>query len=397
MARWRAKYAGCLVCSAPVPERNRGDQALLAVVVGELNRRHCGPVTILTTSNQPITSLQSNTDQEIVEDLYPLFLTRRAYREELRFPMVAARHREMLMIGADVLDEGYCVDRSVASLYALELAERVGLRSRIFGFSVNGPPSPGLRERLMRLGRKTRLFVRDPESYRRLQQAEVPGIELAGDLAFLLEPAGLDDLDPGLRGFCEANEGRLIGVNLTSVVLGQYGNEELRLRIVADACRRLAEEDGWRVLLIPHDEPEGVAYLRSFQLHLGPNQVSFSRIVDPLPHSRCLKRLAGFCTHVFTCRLHLWIATLGMGRPMTGFPYQGKFEGQFELFGLSTDGLIDASRFPQTVDEMVGLMRHRIAQSDELARQIQGRLPAIRELSLRNFDGLGPCCDEAVS
>ena len=389
LARLKGQRAGALVCSAPVPERNRGDQALLAVVIRELDRRGCGPLTVLTTSNQPITSLQPTERLQIHQDLYPLFLTRRSFSEELKFPGVAARHQDMLMIGADVLDEGYGVERSVSSMHTLELAARVGLRTRIFGFSVNGPPSPGLRQRLMKLGRQTRLFVRDPESYRRLEEAGIPGIERAGDLAFLLEPAEMRDLNVELRQFLEESAGHLIGLNLTQVVLGAYGLEEERLQLIAGACERLVKEDGLRFVLIPHDEPEGVEYLRSFQQRLELRVSGASRLVDPLPHSRCLKRIAGLCTHVFTCRLHLGIATMGMGRPMTGFPYQGKFEGQFDLFGLSHEGLISPERFPTTVDDMVGMMRRRIAHSEELAGQIQSRLPAVRALSLKNFEGLG--------
>jgi len=389
LSRVRVRRSGALVCSAPVPERNRGDQALLAVVIRELERRGCGPLTVLTTSSQPIMSLEPTEQRRIISDLYPLFLTRRSFREELKFPRVAARHQEMLMIGADVLDEGYGVERSVASMHALSVASRVGLRARIFGFSVNGPPSVGLRGRLMKLGQQTRLFVRDPESYRRLEEAGIPGIERAGDLAFLLEPADTGELNADLRKFLDQSAGRLIGVNLTQVVLREYGLEEDRLRLMAEACVRLVKDDAQRIVLIPHDEPEGVEYLRAFQQRLESSIPGMSRLVDPLPHSRCLKRIAGLCTHVFTCRLHLGIATLGMGRPMTGFPYQGKFEGQFDLFGLSHDGLIGPDRFPSTVDEMVGMMRSRIAESEKLAAQIQTRLPAVRELSLKNFDGLG--------
>ncbi|XZE54239.1 polysaccharide pyruvyl transferase family protein [Planctomycetaceae bacterium SH139] len=394
-ARVRSKTMGCLVCSAPVPERNRGDQALLAVVVRELHRRGCGPLTVLTASDQPITSLVPSDQLRIRTDLYPLFLTRRCFQEELQFPQLAARHLEMMMIGADVLDEGYGVERSVSSMYTLGLATRVGLPSRIFGFSVNGPPSVGLRERLNRLGSRVRLFVRDPESYRRLEAAGIAGIERAGDLAFLLEPSDGTELDPPLRSFLDQYAGRLIGLNLTQVVLGEYGAEEERLQLIAAACQRLADEDGWRFVLIPHDEPEGVEYLRAFQNRLQQKCPDSSILVDPLPHSRSLKFIAGQCTHVFTCRLHLGIATLGMGRPMTGFPYQGKFEGQFELFGLEHDGLIPPDRFPSTVEDMVGMMRNRISQSESLSEQITRHLPKVLELAMRNFDGLGVSNGEA--
>ena len=378
-----------LVCSAPVPERNRGDQALLRVVVDALERSPTQVTgTVLATSNQAFEAIQANERIHIRTDFYPLFLTQRCFREAMRFPRLAMAHDDLLMIGADVLDEGYSVARSSASLRVLEIAQHLGLRTRILGFSVNGPPSEGLRDRLHRLGGKTRLFARDPESFRRLHDAGVQGVEQAGDLAFLLDPADFDKVPEKLMKFATTNRDKLVGLNLTEVVLREFGREEERLEVVAGACRVLAAKDGYRFVLLPHDEPEGVEYMRRFQHRLERNGAGISCLVDPLPHCRVLKRVAGLCRHVFTCRLHLGIATLGMGRPMTGFPYQGKFEGQFELFGMDRDGLIDADRFPTSIDEMVSLMRHRIAQSDSIAEKIEKRLPQVRELSRRNFDGL---------
>lgn len=396
-ARLMRQPDGLIVCSAPVPERNRGDQALLAVVTEELLKRGQGPITVLTTSNQPIESLPSDGIVQIREEFFPLFLTRRAFREELRFPFLAARHRELLMIGADVLDEGYSVERSESSLHVLTLAARLGLKTRILGFSVNGPPSTGLRERLSKLGRSTRLFVRDPESYRRLEQADIPGIERAGDLAFLLKPVDESELPSAWKGFIAGAQGRLLGVNLTSVVMEQYGREAERLALFAVALARLTQEDNYRLLLIPHDEPQGVDYLRKFQLQLEALAPDRSLLIDPLPHCRVLKRVVGSCRHLFTCRLHLGIAALGMEVPVTGFPYQGKFEGQFELFGLSSDGLIRPDKFPKTVDECLAMMRRRLAESDALRQQIHERLPAVRALSQRNFDGLGSLSQEPNS
>ncbi|WP_197451339.1 polysaccharide pyruvyl transferase family protein [Rosistilla oblonga] len=383
----RKPGAGYLICSAPVPERNRGDQALLKVVVEHVATKG-GPHTILTTSDQSIESLCPTKDCRIRSDLFPLFLTTRSFREQLAFPRVAGMHREMLVIGADVLDEGYGEERSVASMDAIDLATKLGIKTRILGFSVNGKPSPGLVARMSRLGKRTRLLVRDPVSFRRLQAAGIPGIEQVGDLAYLLNPAEIPQEDLGLRRFVNQNRGNLIGINLTQVVLGQYGAEQHRLEVLAEACRRLAIEDGVRFLLLPHDEPEGVEYLRAFQEKLHREAEPISHLVSPLPHAQVLKHIAGLCKHVFTCRLHLGIASLGMGRPITGFPYQGKFEGQFELFGLSSGGLVGAERFPESADEMASLFRQRISLSAQLSEQIRRHLPAVLELSKKNFEGL---------
>lgn len=380
---------GVVVCSAPVPERNRGDQALLNVVVKELQDRNVGSILLLSTSNQAIESIVEDENLTIREDLFSLFLTDRCFSESLVFPHLVAKYQHFLVIGADVLDEGYSVMRSKATMDAIQVASRLKLQTRILGFSINGPPSAGLKDRLDSLGRTTRLFARDPWSYKRMVDAGVPGVEQSGDLAFLLKPAEESAIDPLVMRFVSAHRDKLIGLNLTEVVFGMYGKTEEKLSIVAEACKMLAENGGFRFLLLPHDEPEGVEFMRQFLARLGPDADAWAHLVAPLPHCSHLKFLAGQCKHVFTARLHLGIATLGMNRPVTGFPYQGKFEGQFGLLGQSSDGLIGPERFPANAEQMADLMRERIEQSEELAKVIADNLPNVQRLSQFNFDGIG--------
>jgi polysaccharide pyruvyl transferase WcaK-like protein len=392
LLRTRALRRGCIVCAAPVPEQNRGDQALLDVAIEQVRKRGCTPIVVCTTSNLPVESFTQDAGLQIRSEFFHVFVTGRARRERLAFLSFASRFQDLLVIGADVLDGGYGAERSESTLHAIGMANRAGLRTRVLGFSVNAALPESVRQRVLSLGGRTRLFARDPATYRRVKSAGISGAEASADLAFLLEPADESAVDEETLRFVAAAGGRVFGLNLTSVVLGAYGMECERLAIVAEACRRLIVEDGWRILLIPHDqhsEPTGVEYLADFQKRFDAGSAPFTRLVAPLPHARVLKRIAGMCAHVFTCRLHLGIATLGMGRPMTGFPYQGKFEGQFELFGLSPEGLVDAAHFPASGDQMLALMRRRLKQSDDLAVQVQRRLPDVLALAARNFDGLG--------
>jgi len=389
----RAKTLGdrYLVCSAPVPERNRGDQALLHVVVEKLSDLSSNPLTVLTTSSQPITSLTDQSRCRTIDRYYPIFLTQESLREQLTFPFFARQHREMLVIGADVLDEGYSIERSIATMNTLQLAVKSGIKTRIFGFSVNGVPSKGLTDRISRLAHHTRLMVRDPVSFRRLKNAGIDNVEQVGDLAFLLDPASKDTIDSATFSFCSKHAKKLVGLNLTSVVMGHYKQASSKINMLAAACRKLARTEGWRFLLIPHDEPEGIEFLQTFQELLEEPSIDepTSHLVSDLPHCTTLKCLAGLCKHLFTCRLHLGIAALGMGTPVTGFPYQGKFEGQFELFQLAEDGLISPDELPDASNEMVRLMAKRFDQNMALRNKILDRLPDILRLSEKNFDGIG--------
>jgi polysaccharide pyruvyl transferase WcaK-like protein len=383
----RKSPSGYLVCSAPVPERNRGDQAMLEVVTKHLLSHSNEPIRILTTSGHSVDSLKPNPRISIDYSLAPAFYTTQSLREQIQFLRTAKNYKAMLVIGADVLDEGYSVERSQASLFMLEMAQILGLHTRIFGFSVNGVPSSRLAKRLNQLNGRTLLCVRDPVSLERLHSANIEGCTRVGDLAYLLEPSEPSENFTQIKNFIANHRGRLIGLNLTKDVVNLYGPEDKVLDFLVHTVKRLVSELGQKILLIPHDEPEGLDYLKAFQSKLESLGNSVA-LVAPLPHSSELKWIAGQLRHLFTCRLHLGIAALGMGTPITGFPYQGKFEGQFDAFGLSRDGLITKDRLPKSPDGLFLLFKERIEQSDQLREQIAYSFPSVKRSCYKNFDNL---------
>jgi polysaccharide pyruvyl transferase WcaK-like protein len=376
-----------VVCCAPVPEGNRGDQALLAAVTQTLQQAGHRRIHLVQTSNHPILSIKSDEVFEIHEEFYAVFSTPLSFREQLAFVRFLKGKRHVILIGADVLDEGYSVARSEGSLFAMHLAARAGCEARIIGFSINGVTSEGMRNRFLRAQKSgVRMMTRDAVSLERLVNAGITSAELVGDLAFLMQPAAFESLDEPLRRFIRRDAGPLVGLNFTEVVMGSGPEKDRFVSNLVEACGRLAREDGCRFLCIPHDEQGGMEYLTEIQGRIAAAHPGVSYMISPLPTAPQLKRIAGECLHVFTCRLHLGIATLGMGRPVTGFPYQGKFEGQFNHFGLS-DGLIPKDQIPPTAEGLTELLRQRIRASDQIAARVQERLPGVLELSMKNFEG----------
>lgn len=379
-----------VVCCAPVPEGNRGDQALLAAVVDTLRRGPWKKIHLVQTASHPILAIREDGRIRIHAGYWPVFTSPHCFREQLAWARFLRGKGDVVLIGADVLDEHYSVARSEGSFYAMHLAARCGCPTRIIGFSVNGAPSPALRGRFLRAQQDgTKLCVRDSLSHQRLHDAGIKSAQLVGDLALLMRPACVEELDAGLREFIRNAPGPVVGLNFTEIVMGSGAETDALLERITDACARLAHEDGCRFVCIPHDEQGGIEYLASFHAKMSGRYPGIAALVAPMPSAQQLKCIAGQCAHVFTCRLHLGIATLGMGRPVTGFPYQGKFEGQFEHFGLS-DGLIYKDQLPGTVDGMTEIFRRRIQSSDDLARRVRDRLPAVQALSMKNFAGL-PC------
>jgi polysaccharide pyruvyl transferase WcaK-like protein len=94
------------------------------------------------------------------------------------------------------------------------------------------------------------------------------------------------------------------------------------------------------------------------------------------------KRLAGLVDLVVTGRMHLAIAAMGMGTPAIGISYQGKFEGLWQLFGL-TDYVVDARVLDS--GQLEKLCVRALLHLDELTRCVVARLPEVLELARRNF------------
>ncbi|MBI1338319.1 MAG: hypothetical protein GC164_15360 [Phycisphaera sp.] len=393
--RSRSKPHGLVVGLSPTATGNRGDQALNTAVIEAL----------LTHNNEHILAMMTGTDRPdylplgdrltLTDDCIPLFTTRRAFSEEGTFLRHIESSRALAVHGADVVDESYGSERSAGTFRALELAGRLGLDCRLLGFSVSNEPSESFRDRLLTLPENVRLMLRDPVSFRRLRDAGVERAELVADTAFTLVPAKVAEIDDSIRQFFDdahglSSGGGVVGVNLTNAILGKNKeNFEQTVTLFAQALTRLLKERNERVMLLAHTL-RGVDELRPVYERIDASLRDRVMLVDPLPHARVLKRLAGMCRHVFSCRMHLAIATLGMARPVSCFPYQGKFEGLFEHFGLDRGGLLSRDQLPKSSAELAHWMSGRLDQTDALAAQVAAKLPEIKRLAWKNYGGLIP-------
>ncbi|MBI1338320.1 MAG: hypothetical protein GC164_15365 [Phycisphaera sp.] len=390
VVRVMKKPAGVVVCCAPVPEANRGDQALLMGVVKTLREKGLTPIHLVETSLHPIESITPGSDLSIHREFAQVFNTRSCLPDQLAFLRFLRDKKNLILIGADVLDEGYAPDRSEGSLLAVHLARLAGVAARVVGFSINTVPTGNLLRRFARLKGKVPLCVRDEVSLKRLQDAGIENTRLVGDLALLMPPSPPEVLSTEVKEFFNKNPDKVVGINLTPVVMGKAESSAPILDRFAKACALLAGEHGYRFMLIPHDDQGGIEYLRDLHKRIQAQAPGIAMIADPMPSAPMLKRIAGSCVHVFTCRLHLGLATLGMARPVTGFPYQGKFEGQFAHFGLNGDSLMPTARLPDSPEALAMWMRNRTEKSPEIARVIESHLPGVLRQSLANFEDITP-------
>lgn len=379
-----------MLCCPPVPEGNRGDQALLRAVVDSLLEKKYSRIDLVQTSYHPIESIKPDNTLRIVTKHKAVFESMQCFKEQLGFVLGMLGAKHVVLVGCDVLDEGYSKYRSQGSLLAMLLAAKATGSSRIIGFSVNDTSSPALFERFKIVRQAgVKLFARDAFTHARLKNGGVEGAQLVGDLAFLLQPAPIDELeDKALLAFIRENQGRLVGLNFTPGVMGEGEPKQKLFDSVTQACGKLARDEGWRFLLIVHDDQGGVEYLQQLHEQIEKAHPGIACVTLPMPPASHLKAIAGQCEQVFTCRLHLAIATLGMGRPITGFPYQGKFEGQLRHFKLDESNLVPPDKLDRSAEGIHALLQRRLAMTNELANQVQQTLPDVLAMSRQNFQDL---------
>lgn len=322
--------------------------------------------------------------------------TARGPRGAGRLPVMAAlanmalRSRSIGFIGADVLDGVYGAPSILKRLRVLRLAHRLGADARVFGCSWSLKPSAQVIAAL-RQADWLRLMARDPISQSRMEAALGRDIALVADLAFLLKPQISSAEGRTAEQWVDARRRdgmTVLGLNLSGHALRELPDHGVGA--FAGLIGGWLEADARRaVLVLPHDRRAGLV----------GDMVVLSRLHDMLSdrfRDRMhlapatldaweAKALAGKLDLVLTGRMHLAIAAMGMGTPALCTVYQGKFEGLMAHFGI--EGLT----FPPG-DVLTGdcsaRLEHVTARRAELGARISARLPAIHDLSRRNFEGM---------
>lgn len=308
------------------------------------------------------------------------------------------RYDAFILIGADVLDGYYSVEESLERLEMVATATQCGLLTSIMGFSVNAQIAPPVAQALRALPESVRLFARDAVSVRRLNACGVQGVQSAADLAFLMQPRvgpapfNLVEVEHWLAEM-RASGRRLVACCLSTQVLEIIEKRDPEfVKSFARFLARLMDGHGVSVLLLSHDlrparnnnDDVSLAMRLSQELAGLFGHEQRHRAVFPSSADEA-KRLMGQIDLLLSARMHLAIAALGMGRPVIGLGYQGKFEGLLERFGLS-NWLIESESFQ--FDALRQICEQALNTLPESALRVQARLPEVADLSRFQVDRL---------
>lgn len=333
LLRWRGAEPSLVLvpCDPWTVIGSRGDEAMIYAVLQNYRKRYPnGRITVVTAN---ASAANSEDCQRMKLDFNLAYV--HAWRPRLQVWNVLkairrVRATEVFVLGADCMDGHYLPYTSMILFAVADIACRLGLKTRLTGFSWNEHPHP----RAVAAAKKTtaalEILIRDPDSFDRVKSI-LPRARLVADTAFCLEPQFTDRVRAVLAQMeTDRKAGRyILGVNL---------NPMLKVN-VASVAQALNAQSNISVYLIPHDYRSGGDLVELGKLD--PLLMVPHRLLADIYSAAELKALTSGLDALFTSRMHLGIAALGMGKPIAAFVYQGKFSGLFEHFCLTKDLLVD--------------------------------------------------------
>lgn len=301
----------------------------------------------------------------------------------------------LMVVGADIMDGHYSSIMALRMLATADLASRMGIRSTILGFSFNASPSKHLKPLFNQLSSELVINIRDQISLQRFSLFCNARKHLVTDAAFMLIP---DNQSLRVREVVDWTQRRreagdnVIAFNTHPLLIKPADASKLRALTdsAVHALRDLMQRTKLSVVLLSHDyrgnNGDDVC-LKVLYQKLAP--LFPARVLYPTEKKTAseLKAIAGLMDGVVTGRMHLAIASLGMGVPVAAFTYQDKFQGLFDHFGLP-DSLMLTPGDAMASAKLLEMMNDFMSHLGQLRTQVGHALPKVLEASKCNLKGL---------
>jgi colanic acid/amylovoran biosynthesis protein len=299
----------------------------------------------------------------------------------------------MVVLGADVMDGYYNPVTTTRMLLTADAAARQGVRVAILGFSFNLQPNRLIRPVFEGLSDKLSINVRDRISHQRFTSFCRAPAKLVADAAFMLQP---DPTTLQVKAMEQwAGERRsagdvVIGFNMHPMLVRDATEAQVKALVdsAVGALRAITRERKLSVLLMSHDyrgqDGDDVCLAPIYKALAGELGSRLMYLTTQFSAAE-LKAMAGLMDGVVTGRMHLAIASLGMGKPVAALTYQDKFQGLFAHFDYPEKFLLapaDAAA-PQKLQAMVTQF---LDDLPALTARVKDHLPKVKEASMRNLE-----------
>ncbi|WP_230940755.1 polysaccharide pyruvyl transferase family protein [Burkholderia diffusa] len=369
---------------------SKGDEAMLRAVVERLRLANGALKVSVVTATPEAADAATRLGFQAVD----------AWREPWRLTdtverLAALRPSAVVVLGADVMDGYYSPITSLRLLATADLLVRRGVAGTILGFSFNRQPYRQLRHAFDQIDARLMVNVRDGVSLHRFRRFSSVSAELVADSAFMLQPDHASDCVTSTASWVESRRAAgdiVIAFNLHPMLIRRASDTDIAALVASarEALRGLAARHRISIVLLSHDyrgrdgddtclEPlhDALAATMGDRLYYPRSRMSAAE----------LKAISGQVDGVVTGRMHLAIASLGMGVPVAALTYQDKFQGLFSHFDLSDTFLLKPEDAMRSVHLGTVLDRF-VLELPKLRSQIQAALPRVKEASCKNLRGV---------
>lgn len=196
---------------------------------------------------------------------------------------------------------------------------------------------------------------------------------LAGDPAFVVQPAGTERLDAAIASLKMGPTERFFGVN---VVNESWTHCSEYKQAIAQACDILSERYGYTPVFFCNEIREGDFGDRAANIHTAAMMRRPSKMLPNIYLSP--QEMAGFlqrCEFVIAMRMHALIFSAIAGIPFASIARIDKVDNFMHECGLRASGSVDHCHAENIVDDIVT----RMADRDGFARRMGDTIAGIRQ------------------
>lgn len=287
------------------------------------------------------------------------------------------------VIGADIMDGTYRVHNSINRLRVIELANRIGVKAQISGFSVSKNILPVVKAKFIKVAKDVRLKIRDVESYVRMKDF-IPAEQLilTNDIAFICPDVPASYQSNTYENYkswvatAKAKGKSIIGVCPNAIQAKKIGFENYLSGFKQLLEGFLAVGD-YAFVFLYHDirpicdEASDSTFSRILNEYFGAKSVDCF-YTDQIRNGVELKGYVSLVDFTITGRMHLGISGLTFSKPMFGVSYANKFEGMVKLFDVDPNScLIDYDKLSESKEKIRLFTENFAAIENSVKKNIQ--------------------------
>jgi colanic acid/amylovoran biosynthesis protein len=361
---------------APPGGGNLGDQAMVEAFIESMS----DSVLVVTRGERDL--VEASTDSARYQSFpHLIYGSLWGYLKDLkRLKQVLATAESVSIVGADVMDGGYSYRSSANRANLAYLTQRLGIPTKVLGFSWNAAPDRRAKRALRRAtATGVQALLRDPVSARRARADGIHNVVEVADLVFGASESSSDIAHVGIQNVLDTLKPIAL-INVSGLIDNKFDQTADYTRVIEHLSGL-----GFAIVILPHvsrshddDFRAGTKLLDALPDPLRQNVA----MVDKLLLPRDIRALAKRAALTVTGRMHLAIMSLGCGTPAITISTQGKVEGLMELFGTPELSVTPKPGMGQTI---IGSIDQIVSPGSDIVTRIASALPRVRERALMNY------------